>query len=64
MYPSLSKYDLLSETKNRINDNKFATSIDKIALIDLNILPIEFMSFTIEQKYYYQNQGLFIGAPT
>ena len=29
MYPSLPKYDVLSEIKNRINDNKFVTSIDK-----------------------------------
>ena len=40
------------------------TSIDKFALIELPILSIEFMSFTIDQKYCNQNQGLFIGAPT
>ena len=64
MYPSLPKYDVLSEIKNRINDNKFVTSIDKCALIELAILTLEFMSFTIDQKYYNQKQGFFIGAPT
>ena len=64
MYLSLLKYDVLSEIKNRINDNKFVTSIDKCALIELALLSLEFMSFTIDQKYYNQKQGLFIGAPT
>ena len=27
------------------------------------IIPLEFMSFTTDQKYYNQKQGLFIGAP-
>ena len=64
MYPSLPKYDVLSEIKNRINNNKFVTSIDKCALIELTILSLEFMSFSIDQKYCNQKQGLFIGAPT
>ena len=64
MYLSLLKYDVLSEIKNRINDNKFVTSIDKCALIELALLSLEFMLFTIDQKYYNQKQGLFIGAPT
>ena len=64
IYPSLPKYDVLSEIKNRINDNKFVTSLDKCALIELIILSSEFMSFTIDQKYYNRNQGLFIVAPT
>ena len=64
MYPSLPKYDVLSEIKNRINDNKFVTSVDKCTLIELAILSLEFMSFTIAQKYYSQKQGLFIGALT
>ena len=64
IYPSLPKYDVLSEIKNRINDNKFVTSLDKCALIELIILSLEFMSFTIDQKYYNRNQGLFIVAPT
>ena len=64
MYPPLPKYDVLSEIKNRIKNDKFATSIDKCALIELAILSLEFMSFTIDQKYYNQKQGLFIGAPT
>ena len=40
------------------------TSIDKWALIELGILSLEFMSFTIDQKYYNQKQSLIIGAPT
>ena len=51
MYPSLPKYDVLSEIKNKINDNKFVNSIDKCALIELVTLPLEFTSFTIDQKY-------------
>ena len=51
MYPSLPKYDVLSEIKNKINDNKFVNSIDKCALIELVTLPLEFTSFTIYQKY-------------
>ena len=43
MYPSLPKYDVLSEIRNRINDNKFVTSIDKCASIELAILSLEFM---------------------
>ena len=43
-------YDVLSEIKNRINDNKFATSIEKCTLIELAILSLEFMSLTIDQK--------------
>ena len=35
MYPSLPKYDVLSEIKNRINDNNFLNGIDKCALIEL-----------------------------
>ena len=64
MYPSLPKYDILTEIRNRINDNSFSTNINKSALIELAILSLEFMSFTIDQKYYNQKQGLFIGAPT
>ena len=63
MYLPPPKYDVLSEIKNRINDNKFVTSIDKCTLIEL-ALSLEFMSVTVDQKYYNQRQGLFIGAPT
>ena len=42
MYPSLPKYNVLSEIKNRIKDNKFVTSIDKCALIEQAILSLEF----------------------
>ena len=63
MYLPPPKYDVLSEIKNRINDNKFVTSIDKCNLIEL-ALSLEFMSVTIDQKYYNQRQGLLIGAPT
>ena len=46
-----------------MNDSKFVISIDKYALIELAILLLKFMSFTIDQIYYNQKQGLFIGAP-
>ena len=59
--PSLLEYYVLSKIKNRLNDNKFVTSIDKRALIELEISSIEFMSFAID---YNQMQGLFIGAAT
>ena len=55
MYPPLPEYDVLSEIRNRINDNKFSTSIDKGVLIELAILSLEFMSFTTDQKYCNQN---------
>ena len=64
MHPSLPKYDALSEIQNRINHNKFVTSINKCALIELAILSLDFMSLTINQIYYNQKQGLFLGAPT
>ena len=35
MYSLLQKYDALSEIKNRINDSKFVTSIDKCTFIEL-----------------------------
>ena len=59
MYPSLPRCDVLSEIKNRINGNNFVTSVDKC----VSILSVEFMSFTIDQKYYNQKQDLFKGAP-
>ena len=52
IYPSLPKYDVLSEIKNRMNNSKSVTSIDKCVLIELAILSLEFMSLTIDQKYY------------
>ena len=55
MYLPPPKYDVLSEIKNRINDNKFVTSIDKCTLIEL-VLSLEFMSVTIDQKYYNQSK--------
>ena len=64
MYLSFMKYNVLSERKNRINDNKFVTSIDKCALIELAILSLEFMSLMIDKIYYNQKQCLFTGAPT
>ena len=63
MYLSLPKYDVLSEIKNRINDNKFVTSRDKFALIEQAVLSLQFLSFTIDQKNYNQKQGLFIDEP-
>ena len=59
MYPSLPRCDVLSIIKNRINGNNFVTSVDKC----VSILSVEFMSFTIDQKYYNQKQDLFKGAP-
>ena len=44
---SLPKYDVLSGIKNIINDNKFVTSIDICALVELAILSLKFMSFTM-----------------
>ena len=64
MYLSFMKYNVLSERKNRINHNKFVTSIDKCALIELAILSLEFMSLMIDKIYYNQKQCLFTGAPT
>ena len=54
MYPSLPKYNVLSEIKNKIKDNKFVTSIDKCALIEQAILSLEFYVIYIDQKHYNQ----------
>ena len=59
MYPSLPKYDVFSEIKNRINDIKFVASRDKCALIELATLSLGFMSFTIDQKIL-QTKATFI----
>ena len=64
MYPSLPKYDVLSEINNRINDTKFVTSMDKFASIELAILSLRCMSFTTDQNYFNEKQGLFIGTST
>ena len=64
MYPWLPKFDVLLQIKNRINDNKFVTSLGICDLVELAMLLLEFMSFTTDQKYYNQKQGLFIGALT
>ena len=50
------KYDVLSEMKNRISDNKFGTSIDKCALVELAMLSLEFMLFTVDQKILKSKQ--------
>ena len=54
MYPSLPKYNVLSEIKNRIKDNKFVTIIDKCALREQAILSLEFYVIYIDQKHYNQ----------
>ena len=51
------KYDVLSEMKNRISDNKFGTSIDKCALVELAMLSLEFMLFTVDQKILKSKQS-------
>ena len=64
IYLSLLEFDVVSEIKNRINDSKCVTSVYKCGLIELAILLLEFMSFTIDKKYCNERRGLFIDAPT
>ena len=53
MYPSLPKYDVLPDVKNRINDNTFVTTImDKILLRLFDALP-NFLFTTSERKCHY-----------
>ena len=51
IYLSLLEFDVVSEIKNRINDSKCVTSVYKYGLIELAILLLEFMSFTVDKKY-------------
>ena len=64
MYPSLHKQDVITEVVRRINDENFKSSMNKKALIELVNISVEFMSFSCNNKYYEQKDGLFIGSPT
>ena len=63
MYPSLPKLDVFNEVKRRINENEFKPAINKIALIKLAEISIQYMTFQIDGKFYEQAEGLFIGSP-
>ena len=64
MYPSLPKQDVIAEVIRRINNENFKPSMNKEALIELVIISVEFMSFSCNNQYYDQKDGLFIGSPT
>ena len=51
MYPSLPKLDVITEVVRRINDKNFKLSLNKK----------EFMSFSFNNQYYDEKDGLLIG---
>ena len=64
MYPSLPKQDVITEVARRINDENFKPLMNKKALIELVNISVEFISFSCNNQYYEQKDGLFIGSPT
>ena len=64
MHPSLPKEDVITEVVRRINDENFKASMNKKALTELVNISVEFMSFSCNNQYYEQKDGLFIGSPT
>ena len=64
MYPSLPKQVVITEVVRRVNDENFKPSTNKKALIELVNISAEFMSFSCNNQYYEQKDGLFIGSPT
>ena len=64
MYPSLRKQDVITEVVSRIDDEHFKPPMNKKALIELVINSVEFMSFSCNDQYFDQKDGLFIGWPT
>ena len=64
MYPSLPKQDVITEVIRRINDENFKPSMNKKALTELVNISVEFMSFSCNNQYYEQKDGLFIGSST
>ena len=63
MYPSLPKENVIMEVKRRIDSEDFITNCNKEALKQLAVLSVQFMSFKVDDSYYRQNDGLFIGSP-
>ena len=61
IYPSLPKQDVIAEVVRKINDENFKPSMNKKALIELEIISVEFMSFSFNGQYFDQKDGLFIG---
>ena len=64
MYPSLPKADVIQEVIRRIKNDDFNPKINKEALIKLAKLSLNYMTFTINGKFYEQAEGLFIGSPS
>ena len=59
----LPKEDVINEVKRRIDNEEFITNCNKEALKILSELSFQFMTFRIDDYYYKQNDGLFIGSP-
>ena len=64
MYSSLPKQIVITKVVRRTHDKNFKPSMNKKALIELVIVSVEFMSFSCNDQYYDQINGLFIGSPT
>ena len=64
MYPSLPKRDVFNEIERRINMENFQPNVNKNALLSLCKLSMSYMTFQINERFYEQAEGLFIGSPT
>ena len=64
MYPSLPKQEVIREVERRIDNENFTPSIKKEALKKLVNLSVTYSNFKIQNNYYEQKDGLFIGSPT
>ena len=63
IYPSLPKQDVITEVVRRINGENVKTSMNKKAFTELVNISVEFMSFSCNNQYYEQKDGLFVGSP-
>ena len=63
MYPSLPKSEVLQEIERRIRKRSFKPKLKKTALIKLSQIAVKYMTFEINNEFYDQADGLFIGSP-
>ena len=64
MYPSLPRAEVLKEVSRLIKLPHFRPKINKRALIKLCEICLSQMYFRVEDRYFEQKDGLFIGAPS
>ena len=64
MYPSLPRAEVLKEVSRLINLPQFEPKTNKKALIKLCEICLSQMYFRVEDYYFEQKDGLFIGSPS